>query len=211
MHFRKFIFPILAMFVLSNCAKLKTISLQGKDFSKDGHAWSARPNDIRGHFYFFDARAWTWNGQGDGPGVTRSFINFNLSGLPGKSRIINAKLFLYQNKTSENKDAKHSTLSGSNECVLQRIISPWSDEDISWAKQPKTTTEHQVMIPASISPIQDYAIDITPLIVDIIKEKETSYGLMLRLVNEEAYRAVVFCSTDSDDPSLYPKLVITYR
>jgi len=210
---KTYIIILLTLLIFTNCSRIKTITLQGRDSCIDGHAWSARPEEKRGSFYFFGAMAWTWNGQGDGPGVTRSFINYNLSGMPVKAKISKAILYLYQNKgqARENKVAQHSSLSGSNECVLQRITSPWTEENISWATQPQTTSENQVVVPASASGIQDYAIDVTKLVIDILQEKGSSYGFMLRLVDESPYRAMNFCSTNTDDKSLYPKLEIIFR
>jgi hypothetical protein len=208
-----FLLILFTFLIFVNCSKIKTLSLQGRDNCIDGHAWSARPEEKRGSYYYFDARAWTWYGQGDGIGVTRSFINYNLSKLPAKANIIKATLYLYQNKkiANENNVAQHSSLSGSNECILQRIITPWTEENISWDTQPRTTSENQVIIPASTSSVQDYVIDVTQLVIDILKNRESSYGFMMRLADENYYRALVFCSTNTNDVSLYPKLEIIYK
>jgi len=204
---------VLACCVFQSAATEQTMTLEGNDVCQDGHAWSSRPSEPRGSFYFIDARAWTWNGQGDGPGITRSFFACDLSELPPTARILRAVLGLYQDKrvANTNKNAQHSTLSGSNALVVQRIISPWSEQDISWNTQPTTTDSNQVIVQASTNPIQDYQIDVTPLLKDALDHNELSLGLALKLLHEQPYRAVAFSSNDNTDPDSHPRLVITYE
>jgi hypothetical protein len=193
-----------------------TISLQGRDKCQDGHVWSLKPDQVRGDYYFFNAMAWTWDGEF---GVTRSFVKFDLSQIPANARIVSASLSLYQNQdvinNSSLKDFKHSQLSGSNACLLQRITSPWSESSISWNTQPTTTTQNQVMVPASTDPVQDYTLDVTTIVREMVTPGATNYGFMLRLVDEMNYRCVMFASMDSkapvmNDPSVFPRLDITY-
>lgn len=145
--------------------------------------------------------------------MTRSFIEFDLSFLPDKAEIIKATLDLFQNKelAAKYETYRHLKLSGSNLCLLQRIISPWSEETISWNTQPQTTEKNQVVIPESQNEIENYRIDVSQLVRDIINNRSASYGFMVRLVDETPYRSLVFCSTDTPDMNLYPKLTIIYK
>lgn len=153
-----------------------------------------------------NAIAWT-NGGNISNG--RGLLEFDLSGLPANINLVSAKLSLYFNPTSVN--GQHSTLSGSNEAVIQRIISSWDEYSVTWDNQPASTTQNEVTIPASTTATQNYPdIDITSLIQDIIDNPATGHGLMIRLVTEEAYRSLIFASSDHSDANLHPKLVLTY-
>src|SRR5205823_1863887 len=61
------------------------------------------------------------------------------------------------------------------------------------------------------SPSQDYTnIDVTALVQDMITNPTSNYGLMLQLVDDTAYRKLIFASSDNADPAKHPKLDICY-
>lgn len=153
------------------------------------------------------AIAWTAEGT---PLVTRTMIYFNLKDIPARAIIVDAKLSLFA-YDAPSQGTGHSTLSGSNTCLLQRIVSRWNEKKVTWNTQPTTTIENQVTIPASMNDMQDYKdIDITRLIQDIRKQKSKNFGFMLKLKNEEFYRRMIFASSDVPDENKKPTLTITY-
>ena len=156
----------------------------------------------------FYAMAWTNEGN---PVIIRSLIEFDLSFIPPTSFIISSYLSLYNNPDCLSNNGEHSSLSGPNTCWLQRITQEWDEHVVIWANQPTVTTLHQVTLPQSISPHQDYEdIDVTQLITDMIQNPETSHGFMLRLAQESYWRCMIFASSDHQNPEWRPKLVITY-
>ena len=104
----------------------------------------------------------------------------------------------------------HSTRSGSNACVLQRIIEPWNENTVNWNNQPEVSSQNEVLVPESITATQDYEIDVTQLVRDTYNHLSSSFGFMFHLVNEDFYRAMIFASSDHVQNDLHPKLVITY-
>lgn len=141
--------------------------------------------------------------------VARNLIDFDLSVIPVNSVINSAILSLFHNPTTPN--IGHSTLSGSNEAVLQRITSDWDEHKVTWDNQPNTTTQNEVILPQSTNQNEDYPeIDVTAIIQDIINNPPTGFGFMLRLRNENYYRSMIFASSDHSDSTLHPKLVIIY-
>jgi hypothetical protein len=155
----------------------------------------------------FAADAWTFSGN---PGVVRSIINFDLSAIPAGSTIISAELSLYAWDTNT-AFGQHSTLSGPNDCWLQRVTSSWNESTVDWNTQPTTTATNQVSLPASVSATQDYlSIDIAAMIQDMVDNPGTSFGFMLRLQDETYYRRMNFASSDHPNAALHPKLVICY-
>ena len=82
-----------------------------------------------------------------------SLIDFDLSSIETDAKIIDAKLKLFHDDGSF--DDGHSLQSGSNELLIQRIISQW-DESVTWNLRPVTTTQNQVSVPSSTSETQNY-------------------------------------------------------
>ncbi len=99
--------------------------------------------------------------------------------------------------------------SGSNDAVLQRIISPWT-EDVAWSNQPTTTSSNEVTLAQDTISNQDYILDVTSLLQDIIADPNNSFGFLLKLNTETPYRLLAFASSDHPNTSLHPKLEITY-
>jgi hypothetical protein len=151
--------------------------------------------------------AWTFQGI---PGVVRVLIDFDLSSVPSNARIISAKLSLYAWNSSTG-FGQHSTLSGSNESVIQKVTSIWNENSVTWNNQPTTTTVDEVRLSQSVSGDQDFLdIDITILIQNMIDNPSGKNGLMIKLANENYYRRLNFFSSDASDSSKHPKLVIKY-
>jgi len=121
--------------------------------------------------------------------------------------IKNAVLYLF---AFNSPDGQHSQLDGSNASVIQRITQEWDENTVTWNNQPATTEVNQVNVPASSAPDQNYEINVTQLIQDIIYDPENGHGLMLKLETESYYRSLIFASSDNPDTSLHPKLVIEF-
>jgi len=157
---------------------------------------------------YIDFAAISWTNQGT-PVDIRSLIDFDLSSIPNGSTINSASLSLYSYDSPAN--GAHSTLSGSNESVIQRVTNSWDENTVTWNNQPSVTTQNQVFLSASTSTIQDYLnIDVTNLVQDMIDNPNNSHGFRLKLVTEEYYRRMVFASSDWTDASLHPKLEVTF-
>lgn len=156
-----------------------------------------------GDYQIILANAWTWSGT---PGMQRSFFEFDLSSIPIDATIINATLFLYAIPTTP----QHSTLSGSNSALIERVIEPWDEYAIDWSTQPSTTSTNSVVLPMSTSPTEDYVVNVSSLVQDMIDFPGSSYGFGFKLENENYYRSMSFCSSDFPDPTKWPKLEITY-
>jgi hypothetical protein len=175
---------------------------------KDAFISSNVLNDGQGNSTEFDAGAWTIFGE---PLAIRSLIDFDLSNLPVGATIQSAQLTLYNNPNAQNgyANGQHVHVSGSNEAVLQRIITPWT-EDVAWSNQPTTTSQNEVTLDQDSDPYQDYILDVTNLLLDNLASPSNSFGFLLKLKNEYPYRLLAFASSDYPNPSLHPKLEICY-
>lgn len=188
----------------------ETIVLQpDASLGKDAllHGLISEINVNRGDNPQLPASAWTFHGI---PGEVRSVFEFDLSAIPDGATIDSAFLSLYA-WASDTGLGYHSTLSGSNECWLQRVTSSWDENTVTWQNQPTTTTTHQVAFEASTSATQNYLnIDVANLVQDMVDNPSSSFGFMLKLQNETHYRNMNFASSDHSNINMHPKLVITY-
>ena len=204
--YRTIIF-VMGVFAINTYLSQTTLTLQPDSVcGKDALIRSLSLNTNFGNNIDFNAHSWTNQGA---PVDHRSLIEFDLSYIAASSTIISAYLSLY----SYNSPAvgSHSTLSGSNEAVIQRITSPWNENTVTWANQPIGSPINQVILPQSTNPIQDYLnIDVTNLVQDMISTPSTGHGFLFKLITEQYYRRMLFASSDNPINNFHPKLVVTY-
>jgi hypothetical protein len=155
----------------------------------------------------FMASAWTAQGI---PLVVRNLIAFDLSQIPRNKTIKSARLYLFAVDNTTNGPG-HSSRSGSNEFLLQRITSEWNEMEVTWNTQPNTTEEGQILVSESEHSMQNYSIVVTALVKDIIRNPSSGHGLMIKLVKEDYYRRILFASSDYEDSSKHPKLIIEFE
>ena len=202
----------------SRCpTKFRTVTLQPGPEGKDTIVNSLEPNRVGPDYGFFRATAWTWNGV---PGTHRSLLQFELP-VTNQEDVVSATLTLFGEPTTTVPPVYtgHAALDGvSNKGVLLRIMSPWN-EDVSWAAQPSTAqvplqdswTSEAITLPPSQSESQTYTIDVTPMVAPMAAGALPNYGFLVRLVTEEPYRQLGFCSSDHVEAALHPKLTIVYQ
>ena len=157
----------------------------------------------------FCSGAWTINGT---PVTWRSFMNFDLTLIPANATIVDARLSLYYNPANNFDPVNgHQSLTNSDQSVLERVTSPWSEHSITWDNQPVTTSQNAVTFPQSTNGFQDYTnMDVTALVQDMISNKPEAYGFALHLSTEQYYARLLFATGDYGDASKHPTLQITY-
>lgn len=184
----------------------QTLVLQpDEEFGKDAYLRSLSPSTNYGNHPDFSAHAWTNQGM---PVTVRSIIHFDLTLIPKEAAINEAILYLYSYDSPHN--GTHWPRSGPNEAILCRVLSTWDENTVNWSNQPTTTEQNQVFLPTSTYPIQDYLVDVTRMVQDMVDHPEENHGFLFRQVTEDYYRRMLFASSDHPNPSLRPKLVITY-
>jgi hypothetical protein len=185
-----------------------TLNLKpGSEKGKDAQVWSYDPQGAldRGTNRQ-DIVAYEWTK--DGEATTKyGLIEFDLSSIT-TTQILEAKLLVYHDPTSA--DEIHSQLSGSNEIMVQRITSSWN-ENLGWNATPSTTSSGEIRIPASTSETQNYTIDVTNLVQNMVDDPENSFGFLFKIETKQFYRSVGFASSDHSNPDLHPELIVTYK
>jgi len=161
------------------------------------------------------AGAWTISGQ---PNLLRSLLKFDIPSKPKDYKLLLARLFLFAETTTpmygqgtyNAEPLGHSQLSGSNEWFLLPVLSPWSEDTVTWATQPGTMPDNQILLPPSHSSTQDYEnIDITHLVQTCL-DTGVNYGFLMKLKTEVYYREVTFHSRKAENLDLRPRLDLYY-
>jgi hypothetical protein len=185
-----------------------TITIQPNSTEgKDAIVKDILPNDNFGSSTEFSICSWTFNGY---PMITRGFIDFDFSLIPAGATITLANLYLYNNSDALISDGEHSQISGSNELFVQRVIESWDEQTVSWSNQPEVSIQNKVSVPANLYKNENYIINVTSLVQNIIDNPLNSFGFRLALQTEEFFRSVVFASSDISDTRLHPKIEISY-
>ncbi len=180
---------------------------EGKDASI--HGFSSQRDVNRGTYAQFFVAAWTFGGVGY---ETRSLLEFDFSMIPSNALVTSAYLSMYAWDDPNSGLGQHSNMSGSNEVWIERIVTPWEENMVTWNTQPTSVTMNRVELPKTTSPTQNIEnIDVTALVNDIILDSNNSHGFMFRLQNPNYYRKMNFASSDHSNTALHPKLVVTYE
>ncbi len=208
---------VLLLLFLTEAKTQITLDLQpGADDGIDAEIFSCIPCGYHvrnfGKIGWFDAIAWTKDGHKSN---VRSLLHFDLSSIPQGAQIISARLSLYFAYDKEDElthfNGQNYCHTGSNAAVLQRIIEPWEEFKVTWKNQPKTTSYHQVVLPGSAYPTQDYPnINVRKLVQDMVNDPGKSFGFMLKLKKEKKYKKLLFASSDNRNDALWPRLQIRY-
>ena len=215
----------LAIIMLSSCKKdndnnsnnnnnnnnnptTKVLTLQpGAAEGKDAMIWNSGPNwNNYQTNYGGDERllvqSWTNTGI---PDTIRSLIKFDLSSIPSNASIEYAKLSLFHNPDVPDGHSGNTTF------FIQRIITSWEENVVTWVTQPQTTTNNQVSVPQAPDATYDFIdMDVTNLVKDMIAQPQNSYGFMIRFQIEEPHKRLDLASSDHSAAYSHPKLEVKY-
>lgn len=172
---------------------------------KDALVASLWPDNNYGTHSDFIACAWT---NQSAESNLRALIEFDIASIPPGATVISATLELYHYTSPFN--IGHSNLSGPADCWLERITQPWTESGVTWNNQPATTAVNRVNVVAPLVMNQNYTLNVTQLLQDMLNNASSSYGFMLRLQNESYYRSLLFASSDASNSSFHPKLTVEY-
>jgi len=131
----------------------------------------------------------------------RSFLRFNLSGIPSNAIVSSAVLRL-------NLQAREGGSTAPIE--LRRVLASWTSASLTWNNQPAATAPITTTTVGSTLGA-DYAWPIAGLAQAWVSGSYGNYGLTLRIVNEtDATATRTFASANHATSSLRPELTLTY-
>jgi hypothetical protein len=203
---KPFIPLVLFAFAITSC-KYSKVLVQRPEKGEDTYVHQFNPSRNLNWDNKIAVMAWTFDGT---PANCRGLIRFDLSSIPVKAKVTKAELYLYH-ITDQGNNPQHSQLSGANDGYIIQVSSPWKADSVTWNNQPSVVTENQVVIPASTSATQDYVLDVTTIVGNMVKQPANNYGFMIKLQNEEHYRALMFASSNHKNPQLRPTLKVYYK
>jgi len=158
-----------------------------------------------------DFAAVAWKTSSDSNYVGRTLFRIDLSVIPKNINIISAQLYLNHNSTPVHYSGEgHHKDGGSNTCYLQRITQAWNVDSVNWTNQPEVSTDNQIMLNSSTMNNQNYTVDITAVLNDMLKNPSKNFGFMMRLQTEFPIRALGFASSGTSNYSERPILQISY-
>ena len=108
--------------------------------------------------------------QGSNSWYYRTFLQYDLSGIPINSTILSAKMYIYCRSQNDNA-AKNGTTN------ISRVTSDWNEATLSWNKQPTFTGSY---LPKNVSPpsVGTWGEwDITSLVNEWYTKQYPNYGL----------------------------------
>lgn len=158
----------------------------------------------------FSALGWK-DGLGVGY-IGRTIFKIDLSYIPQSATVTSAQLYLNYNPTPIHySGVGHNKDSGSNACSMQRITQNWKYDSVTWNNQPTVRTSNPIILDSSSNKFQNYVVDMTAEINDMVKNPTTNFGFLLRLQIESPIRVLGFASGGSSIISHRPVLKITYK
>jgi hypothetical protein len=167
------------------------------------HSYSPNTNDpLMPNF-----QAATWTAQGN-PMIQRSVIEFDLTSVPASAIIDSASLYLYADPT--NMQGGHYGTGNSG--WLRRITQAWNLNTVTWNNQPGYNSIDEVNIAAPLSQQQNYVLDVTAMVSDMVNNPSSNFGFLLMMQDEvNTYKSLIFCSSDYPDSARFPRLKVCYK
>ena len=139
-------------------------------------------------------------------GRERSFIKFDLSGLPSGIYVWSAKVRLYYHAYSFSDPA-------GKQADIHRVTESWSESSVNWNNQPSyaSTPTSSINIPSSYGWVE---WDVTDDVQDMVDGTVENYGWCIKFHTEgvDDYSKAAFCSKEYDgyDPELYVEYQLGY-
>jgi hypothetical protein len=182
----------------------------GPDKGKDAMISNTRPDMNFGAFRYFEASYLPSENALTVMDSKRSLIFFDLSALP-KPSVINKVILKL---TYDLPLPWDSTIFFSSTIkpygVIQQVVEPWEENQVTWNKQPKTTEVNQVYLYPFIRNVNFIEIDITKLILIPTVNALPNHGLLFKLSPNEKFKGFRFASSDYPDSLMRPRLSIQY-
>jgi hypothetical protein len=192
----------------------KTLELQpGPDDGKDAMISNLESDKNFGDHKYFEATFLTE------PILTvmrsnRSLIWFNLNSLPKSSVIKKVTLQLFYDIPIPWDPAVFASVPVTSSDwvggVLQQVVEPWEEYNVTWNNQPKTIEANQVFISPFNINANIITVDVTTLFVPINGTAAENYGMLFRLWPSEQFPGFRFASSDYSVASMRPKLTVYY-
>jgi hypothetical protein len=97
--------------------------------------------------------------------------------------------------------------------VLQQIVEPWEEYQVTWNSQPKTIESNQVYLSPFIRNVNFIEVDVTRIFVYPTTTDPAvypNYGMLFKLWPSDQFPGFRFASSDFPEANMRPRLTIYY-
>jgi len=203
---KAYLLGALFMGCLSMAQGQNYLNLQpGPNDGMDAQLRFQYPAQNAGSMTDFKAIKWTCGGN---PCGSRGLLKFDLSQVPADAILDSVFLNLYHNPTAS--DPGHTT-NGGNATWLRRVTQSWDENTVTLDTEPAFDTTGQYLIPAAVTGTENFRIPVKDMIQMMLDSVHGNHGWILMLENEQAYRSMIFASSDHADSTIRPRLEIYYH
>ena len=137
------------------------------------------------------------------PNDARFLIRFGFSTLALDKKIDSAFIYLFAS------DSGH--FGTNNSFVVEPVNEAWINDDVNWKNQPNTDSTVRLKYDAPTDKNQDYKIDVTNYVNQVLQNKRPNYGFLFKLEDEKnSYKGLKFHSSESKVEEKRPKIEIYY-
>lgn len=200
-------------------SQYRVIILQpGPEKGKDAMVSNLNPDKNFGDYKYFET---TFLSE---PVLTvmrsnRSLIAFNLDTLPKSAVIKKVILRLTYDLPIPFDSIYYTTNTGPSTgiawygAVLQQIVEPWKENEVTWNNMPKSVEANQVYISPFIRNSNSIEVDVTRLFVSPSTTDPVSYpnyGMLFRLWPVDRFPGFRFASSDYLEANMRPRLTVYY-
>jgi hypothetical protein len=205
--------PFLIKF--GNMPYAKMMFQPGPEDGKDATITDLNPEKNFGDDLFFEA---TFKSEPQ-LAVMRTkngLVQYNLDNIPKSARIEKVILRLNLMETPEWDSAQYFVDNTEPDfawfgVVLQQVIEPWDEYEVSWSNQPKTTEVNQVYLNANVwRNSKSVEVDVTSLFVPRQEILLPNYGMMIKQDPSDQFPGLKFASSDHENPEMRPELTVYY-
>ncbi|MEM6685929.1 MAG: DNRLRE domain-containing protein [Bacteroidota bacterium] len=138
------------------------------------------------------------------PNDARFLLRFGFRTIPETATIDSAYIYLAAIEPGH--------FGKNNSFNMCRIKNVWVNDKVNWQDQPSIDKESAVTFPAPTDNLQDYKIEVTNYVKDVLNKKYTNNGHMFMLEDEtKSYKGLRFHSSNSENEEKRPKLVVYYK
>jgi hypothetical protein len=143
-------------------------------------------------------RVSTAGGYGSGIGITRSFVEFDTTGIPDNSLVLDAELQLYMYKS----------VGGNLPISVYTVNSSWAESNTTWSSVP--WLNNTITDTTTVDTTTGYkSWNVTAAVRAWVPDRSRNFGLMLQSDYETWYWSKEFYSSDTEN-GLGPIMKIRY-
>lgn len=135
---------------------------------------------------------------------SRFLLRFGFSSIPEGTVIDSAFIHL--------KAIKPGHFGKENDFLVERVTNVWINNEINWKNQPSSDKNSAIKVKAPKNKMQDYKIDITTFVNDVLSKKYSNFGYLFKLQNEDKpHKGIRFYSSNAAKKENRPKLEVFYK